>query len=183
MPASGPGLGEWEIPHVPLQYERAVPAGAVVRQKLRTTTATAVRGRAYDAVAHQQAVMPEQLLAPESADPEHDDQGPKADRGEAIYMTALRALRKSRRDVEALGLTADRLRRLQEAATRAERVQAGRYTAQADADAVRPMRLDDQQVHRPPTRTAPGPRGRPPSGPMVRTRCGGLHRAESTVRE
>ncbi|MFJ7260352.1 hypothetical protein ACIQV2_09320 [Streptomyces globosus] len=155
MPASGPGLGEWEIPHVPLQYERAVPAGAVVRQKLRTTTATAVRGRAYDAVAHQQAAMPEQLLAPESADPEHDDQGPKADRGEAIYMTALRALPKSRRDVEALGLPADRLRRLQEAVTRAERVQAGRYTAQADADAVHPMRLDDQQVHRP---QQPGPR-------------------------
>ncbi|MET9208241.1 relaxase domain-containing protein [Streptomyces bacillaris] len=52
--------GEWEIPRVPLQYDRAVLAGAVVREKLRTTTV--VRGRAYDVVAHQQAAMPEQLL-------------------------------------------------------------------------------------------------------------------------
>ncbi|MEU9983613.1 hypothetical protein [Streptomyces sp. NPDC050856] len=155
--------GEWEIPRIPLQYERAVLAGAVVREKLRTTTATAVRGRAYDLVAHQQAAMPEQLLASEPADPEHDDQEPKAGRGEAIDMTALRALRKSRTDVEALDLTADRLRRLQEAATkmvndaraRADRVPADRTAAQADADVVRP---DDQQAHRP---QQPGPhRGR-----------------------
>ncbi|GHE98372.1 hypothetical protein GCM10017776_14210 [Streptomyces griseoluteus] len=32
--------GEWEIPRIPLQYERAVLAGVVVREKLRTTTAT-----------------------------------------------------------------------------------------------------------------------------------------------
>ncbi|MFD5681448.1 MobF family relaxase [Streptomyces bacillaris] len=153
--------GEWEIPRVPLQYERAVLARAVVREKLRTTTA--VRGRAYDVVAHQQAAMPEQLLAPEPADPEHDDQEPKAGRGEAIDLTALRALRKSRTDVEALDLTADRLRRLQEVVTtmaddaraRADRVLADRTAAQADADAVRP---DDQQAHRP---QQPGPhRGR-----------------------
>ncbi|WP_327180379.1 hypothetical protein OG599_34920 (plasmid) [Streptomyces sp. NBC_01335] len=74
----GQDAGEWEIPRIPLQYERAVLAGAVVREKLRTTSAIAVRGRAYDVVAHQQAAMPEQLLAPEPADSEHDDQGPKA---------------------------------------------------------------------------------------------------------
>ncbi|MEV0126629.1 hypothetical protein AB0I16_34660 [Streptomyces sp. NPDC050703] len=62
----GQDAGEWEIPRIPLQHERAVLAGAVVRKKLRTTT---VRGRAYDIVTHQQAAMPEQLLAPESADP------------------------------------------------------------------------------------------------------------------
>lgn len=45
----------------------------MVREKLRTT-ATAVRGRAYDVVARRQAAMPEQMLAPEPADPEHDDQ-------------------------------------------------------------------------------------------------------------
>ncbi|MEU3448846.1 hypothetical protein AB0H29_16755 [Streptomyces thermolilacinus] len=121
-----------------------------MREKLRTTTTTtAVRGRAYDVVAHQQAAMPEQLLAPEPADPEHDDQEPEAGRPEAIDMTALRALRKSRTDVEALDLTADRLRRIQEAATRMvndSRARAYRTTAQADADAVRP---DDQQAHRP----------------------------------
>ncbi|MDX3698050.1 relaxase domain-containing protein [Streptomyces europaeiscabiei] len=79
----GQDVGEWEIPRIPLQYERAVLAGVVVREKLRTTTATAVRGRAYDVVAHQHAAMPEQLLAPPAADPEHDDQEPEAGRGEA----------------------------------------------------------------------------------------------------
>lgn len=56
------------IPRIPLRYERAVLAGAVVREKLRTTT-SAVRGWAYDVVAHQQAAMPEQLLAFEPAFP------------------------------------------------------------------------------------------------------------------
>lgn len=99
----GQDAGEWEIPRIPLQYDRAVLAGAVVREQLRATTATAVRGRAYDVVADQQAAMPEQLLAPEPADPEHDDQEPEPGRREAIDMTALRALRESRTDVEALG--------------------------------------------------------------------------------
>ncbi|WP_432020288.1 MobF family relaxase [Streptomyces sp. 1222.5] len=153
----GQDAGEWEIPRVPLQYERAVLAGAVVREQLRT--ATAVRGRGYDVVAHQQAAMPEQLLAPEPAAPEHDDQEPKAGRGEAIDMTALRALRESRTDVEALDLTADRLRRLQEVATKMaddSRVRSDR--AQADAGAVHPTRPDGQQAHHP---QEPGPhRGR-----------------------
>ncbi|MFJ8697017.1 MobF family relaxase [Streptomyces roseolilacinus] len=155
----GQDAGEWEIPRIPLQYDRAVLAGAMVREKLRTTTV--VRGRAYDVVAHQQAAMPEQLLAPEPADPEHDDQEQEAGRGEAIDMTALRALRESRTDVEALDLTADRLRRIQEAATKMvndSRARAHRHTAQADADAVRPVRPDDQQAHHP---QQPGPhRGR-----------------------
>ncbi|KOG86794.1 hypothetical protein ADK38_29050, partial [Streptomyces varsoviensis] len=60
-PATPRPLGPGEIPRVPLQYERAVLAGAALREKL-TTVAT--RGRAYDIVAHQQAAMPEQLLAP-----------------------------------------------------------------------------------------------------------------------
>ncbi|WP_399919904.1 hypothetical protein [Streptomyces kanamyceticus] len=125
----GQDAGEWEIPRIPLPYERAVLAGAVVREKLRTT-ATAVRGRAYDVVAHQQAAMPEQLLAPEPADPEHHDQEPDAGPGEAIDMKALRTLRESRTDVEALDLTADRLRRLQDVFTEAgedSRARATRY--------------------------------------------------------
>ncbi|QNT91366.1 TrwC relaxase [Streptomyces griseofuscus] len=158
----GQDAGEREIPRIPLPYERAVLAGAVVREKLRTTTVTAVRGRAYDVVAHQQAAMPEQLLAPEPADPEHDDQEPKAGRGEAIDMTALRALRKSRTDVEALDLTADRLGRLQDAFAKLgddSRDRSDRHTAeQTDASAVRPTRPDGQQAHRP---QEPGPhRGR-----------------------
>ncbi|MFD7863683.1 PhzF family phenazine biosynthesis protein, partial [Streptomyces sp. NPDC059783] len=89
----GQDAGEWHVPRVPLQYERAVLAGGVLREKLRitATATTAVWGRAYDVVAHQQAAMPEQMLAPEPADPEHDDQEPKAAPGEAIDMTALRA--------------------------------------------------------------------------------------------
>lgn len=87
----GQDAREWEIPRIPLQYERAVLASAMVREQLRTTTATAVRGRAYDVVAHHQAAMPEQLLAPEPADPEHDDQEQEPGRREVLDLTAVRA--------------------------------------------------------------------------------------------
>ncbi|MCX5425968.1 hypothetical protein [Streptomyces sp. NBC_00078] len=123
----------------------------VVREKLRTTTAA--RGRAYDVVAHQQAAMPEQLLAPAAADSERDDQEAEAGRREAIDLTALRALRESRTDVEALDLTDERLRHLQDAFSKAaddSRTRADRYAEQDDAAAVRPVRQDDQQAHRPP---------------------------------
>ncbi|MFI1510245.1 MobF family relaxase [Streptomyces sp. NPDC020597] len=157
----GRDAGEWEIPRIPLQYERAVLAGAVVREKLRTATATAVRGRAYDVVAHQQAAMPEQLLAPQPADPEHDDQEQEPGRREAMDLTALRALRDSRTDVEALDLTAERLRHLGEAFTAAAdraRTTMNRYARRDDADTAHPVREDDQQAHRP---QQPGPhRGR-----------------------
>ncbi len=153
--------GEWEIPRLPLNHDRAVLAGAVVQEELRTTTATAVRDRAYDVVAHQQAAMPEQLFAPPAADPEHDDQEPEPGRREAIDLTALRALRESRTDVEALDLTAERLRHLQDAFAKtadASRVRADRYAEQDDADEVHPVRQGDQQAHRP---QEPGPhRGR-----------------------
>ena len=151
--------GEWEIRRLPLQYERAVLAGAVVREELRTTTA--VQGRAYDVVAHQQAAMPEQLLAPPAAEVEHDDQEPEAGRREAIDMMALRALRESRTDVEALDLTADRLRHLQDAFAKAaegSRARAGRFAEQDGAEGAHPVRQDDQRAHRP---QEPGPhRGR-----------------------
>ncbi|MFF8495139.1 MobF family relaxase [Streptomyces albidoflavus] len=158
--ARGQDAGEWEIPRVPLQYERAVLASMVVREQLRTT-ATAVRGRAYDVVAHQRAAMPERLLAPEPAAPEHDDQEPEAAPGEAIDMTALGALRDSRTDVEALDITADRLRHLQDVFTKAgeaartRAARAARRTAPDDADTAHPVRQDDQQAHRP---QQPGPR-------------------------
>ncbi|MCG8971566.1 hypothetical protein [Streptomyces sp. CL12-4] len=54
--------------------------------------------------------MPEQLLVSPAAEVEHGAQEPEAKRREAIEMTALRALREPRTDVEALDLTADRLR-------------------------------------------------------------------------
>ncbi|MEU5810699.1 hypothetical protein [Streptomyces sp. NPDC047718] len=157
----GQDAGEWEIPRIPLQYERAVLAGAVVREKLRTATATVLRGRAYDVARHQQAAMPEQLIAPAAANREHDDQEPGAGPREAIDMTALRALRESRTDVEALDLTAERLRRLQDAFTKAaddSRARADRYAKRDDADAAHQVRRDDQQAPGPPE---PGPhRGR-----------------------
>ncbi|MFG2359953.1 hypothetical protein [Streptomyces sp. NPDC048521] len=133
----------------------------MVREKLRTTTATAVRGRAYDVVAHQQAAMPELLLAPESADPEHDDQEQEPGRREAMDLTALRALRESRTDVEALDLTAERLRHLGEAFTAAAgraRTTMNRYARRDDAETPHPVREDDQQANHP---QQPGPhRGR-----------------------
>ncbi|MFE3865493.1 hypothetical protein ACFXPT_34460 [Streptomyces goshikiensis] len=69
-------------------------------------------------------------------------------------MTALRALRDSRTDVEALDLTADRLRRLQDAFGKVgddSRVRAHRTIGQDDTNtrAVRPVRPDDQQAHGP----------------------------------
>lgn len=156
----GQDVGEWEIPRLPLNYDRAVLAGAVVREKLRAT-ATAVRGPAYDVVAHQQAAMPEQLLPPSDADPEHDDQELESGRQEAVDLTALRALRESRTDVEALDLTAERLRHLGDAfTTAADRARAtmDRYAHRDDADDAHPVREDDQRAHRP---QEPGPhRGR-----------------------
>ncbi|WP_199889922.1 MobF family relaxase [Streptomyces badius] len=163
QPPTGPGepathrppgqdAGEWDVPRIPLQYDRAVLAGAVVREQLRATTATAVRGRAYDVVAHQQAAMPEQLLAPPAVDPEDDDQEPEAGVEEAIDLTALRALKASRTDVEALDFTAEQLRRVTEVFTKAGDGAAARtkeYTDSQGAPAPRPVREDDQRAHRP----------------------------------
>ncbi|MFC8728209.1 hypothetical protein [Streptomyces bacillaris] len=167
----GQDAGEWDVPRVPLQYDRAVLAGAVVREQLRITTV--VRGRAYDVVAHHQAAMPEQLLAPEPADPEHDDQEQKPGRREALDLTAVRALRESRTDVEALDITTERLRHLQDAFTAAAdraHTMMGRYTRRDDAEPPHPGRRDDQQAHRP---QEPGPhRGREDG-----------HRVDPTVRD
>ncbi|MFD5341172.1 hypothetical protein [Streptomyces hawaiiensis] len=94
--------------------------------------------------------MPEQLLPP-----------PEPSRQEAVDLTALRALRKSRTDVEALDLTAERLRHLGDAFTAAAdraRATMDRYAHRDDADDAHPVREDDQRAHRP---QKPGPhRGR-----------------------
>lgn len=103
--------------------------------------------------------MPEQLLTSPAADPD-DDQDPEAGHREAIELTALRAVKESRTDVEALDLTAKRLRHLREAfakAADASRARADRHTEQDHADGAHPVRQDDQQAHHP----RPGPhRGR-----------------------
>ena len=96
-----------------------------------------------------------------AADSEHDDQEPESGRQEAVDLTALRALRKSRTDVEALDLTAERLRHLGDAFTAAAdraRATMDRYAHRDDADDAHPVREDDQRAHRP---QEPGPhRGR-----------------------
>ncbi|MGV9628559.1 hypothetical protein [Streptomyces sp. NPDC003487] len=132
-----------------------------MREKWHTSTASAVRGQAYDVVAHQQAAMPEQLLAPEPADPKHEDQERKPGRRGALDLTALWALRESRTDVEALDLTAERLRHLGEAFTAvADRAHTtmNRYARRNDAETPHPVREGDRQAHR---SQQPGPhRGR-----------------------
>lgn len=148
--------GEWEIPRVALRYDRAVLAARVVQEKLRTITA--VRGRGYDVAAHQQAAMPEQLLAHPDADADSVSVPSRPERapGSAIDLTALRALMASRTDVESLELTADRLRRLQDAFTEAadkSRAAMERYADREDVPAPHPVREDDQGAHRP----QPGP--------------------------
>ncbi|WP_371749960.1 hypothetical protein OG302_41725 [Streptomyces sp. NBC_01283] len=145
----GQDAGEWEIPRIPLQYERAVLAGAVVREKLRTTV---VRGRGYDVARHQQAAMPELLLGHRDADPERDHQEPEAGAQEAIDFKELRAMKASRTDVEALGFTAEQLRRVTEVFTKAGDGAVARtkkYTDPQDAPAPHPVREDDQRAHRP----------------------------------
>ncbi|MGW1917567.1 hypothetical protein ACWCQS_44655 [Streptomyces sp. NPDC002076] len=100
--------------------------------------------------------------------PEHGDQEPEAGHREAIDLTALRALRKSGTDVEALDLTAERLRHLPDVFTKAaddSRARADRYADRDDANGPHPVR-DDQQAHRP-QQPAPhrGRGGQPLSGP------------------
>ncbi|MFE3249822.1 MobF family relaxase [Streptomyces sp. NPDC059209] len=170
-PPAGPGtlaaprppdqdVGEWEIPRVPLRYDRAVLAAAVVRGKLRTTTAR--RGCAYDGAAHQQAATPEQLLAHPPAAPERGDQEPEAEHRGMVDLSALRALKKSRTDLEALGFTDEQLRLLLQVSTRAGHQSRRRAAERADrqgADA--PHREDDQQTHHP---QQPGPHHGPEAG-------------------
>ncbi|XMN10864.1 hypothetical protein ACK8N7_34985 [Streptomyces griseobrunneus] len=155
----GEGAGEWEIPGIPLQYERAVLAGAVVREKLRTTAA--VRGQAYDVTAHQQAAMPELLLAHRDSalDPERTEQ--QTEPRSAVDLTALRALRQSRTDEEALKSTAEQLHHLTAAFTKAgeeARARTKKYTGREITTPVHPARQDEQ--HRP---QQPGPH-RPEAG-------------------
>ncbi|RMB79781.1 hypothetical protein CTZ28_43815 [Streptomyces shenzhenensis] len=96
--------------------------------------------------------MPKQLLAPPAADPKSGGKEPEAGPREAIDLMAVRALREFRTDVEALGLTAERLRHLQGAFTAAaDRVRAAmnRYADRDDADGPRSVREADGQARRP----------------------------------
>jgi hypothetical protein len=144
------GSGEREIPRVALRYDRAVLASKVVQEKLRATMA--VRGRAYDAAAHQQAAMPEQLLGhDQDAGADSVPGRPERAPGSAVDLAALRALMASRTDVESLGLTAERLPRLQDYFTEAadkSRVAMERYAGREEVPAPHPVREDGQGAHR-----------------------------------
>ncbi len=143
----GQGSEEWDIPRVPLSYDRAVLAAAAVREKLRTTV---VRGQAYDVAAHQQAAMPELLIA--GQDPGPDSPEPQDEPQPAFDVAALRALKASRTDVEALDFTAEQLRRVTDAFTKAgdaARTRTKKFTDPADASTPNPVREDDQRAHRP----------------------------------
>ncbi|MEU5403905.1 relaxase domain-containing protein [Streptomyces sp. NPDC005963] len=158
-------LGEWEIPRVPLRYDRAVIAAGVLREKLRTTLTAP--GQGYDVIAHQQAAMREQLLPPPAAEPDRDDddQEPETEPREAVDLTAVRALKKSRTDVESLDLTAEQLRHIQKASRRVgeqARERAAQFAEPGDADEPsRPVRADEQQAHHP---QQPGPHRGPGTG-------------------
>ncbi|GGU67731.1 hypothetical protein [Streptomyces daghestanicus] len=105
--------------------------------------------------------MPEQMLATEPAAPEYGDQKQGTGRQETLDLTALRALRESRTDVEAFDVTAERLRHLEDAFTataRRARTTMDRYAHRDDAQRPHPVRENDQQAHR---SQEPGPhRGR-----------------------
>ncbi|WP_345045948.1 hypothetical protein [Streptomyces sannanensis] len=131
----------------------------MLRETLRTATATAVRGREYDVVPHQQAAMPE-LLSPQDVDPA----GPEPGDERRSAMAALRALKESRTDVEALEFTEEQLRHLQGVLTKAAdqaRETMSRYADWEDTTAPHPVREDDQRAHRP---QQPGPHRGPEAG-------------------
>ncbi|MFE3903771.1 hypothetical protein ACFXPY_26555 [Streptomyces sp. NPDC059153] len=88
--------------------------------------------------------MLEQLLIP-FPDTDAEPRSP-------LDMTALRALKEPRTDVEALDLTAERLRHPQDAFTAvADRARATMdcYADRENTDGPHPVREDDQQAHRP----------------------------------
>ncbi|MEU0705053.1 hypothetical protein ABZ513_30155 [Streptomyces bacillaris] len=115
----------------------------MVHEQLRTTTTATVRGRRTTLSPISRRRCPSGWSRARPPTPGHDDQEPEAAR-------ALRALRESRTDVEALDLTADRLRHLQNAFVEVGeeiRVRAARYTSQDDdTTAARPYA---PPVHRP----------------------------------
>lgn len=89
---------------------------------------------------------PSSCSRPSRPAPEHDDQEQEPGRPEAVDMTALRALRESRTDVEALDLTAERLRHLGEASTAAAdraRTTMNRYARRDGAETPHPVREDE----------------------------------------
>ncbi|MFG2987652.1 hypothetical protein ACGFYQ_41900, partial [Streptomyces sp. NPDC048258] len=158
QPPAGPGdpdtprlpleAGEWDIPRVPLRYDRAVIASTMLAAQLRTARRT---GRAmYDVTVHQQAAMPEQLLVPfPDAAPDVESESLDDEPQTVLDLTAMRALQKARTDQEALGYTAEQMRHLMDSVT--EMVDRGRalrqrYANRDEDPALHPVREDDQRA-------------------------------------
>lgn len=81
-----------------------------------------------------------------------DDQEPAAGAGPGIDLTALRALKASRTDVEALDFTAEQLRRVTDAFTKADdgaRARTQKHADRVDTTPSRPVHEDDRRAHRP----------------------------------
>ncbi|MFC8176759.1 hypothetical protein [Streptomyces sp. NPDC057325] len=83
-------MGEWDIPRVPLRYDRAVIASTALAHQLRAARGTG-RARYYEGVtAYQQTAMPEQLLP--VFDTASDIEEPEVGDEPTDYMERLRAL-------------------------------------------------------------------------------------------
>ncbi|MFC7934047.1 MobF family relaxase [Streptomyces cinereoruber] len=143
-------MGEWDIPRVPLRYDRAVITSTALTHQMRAARGTG-RARYYESVtAHQQAAMPEQLLplfdtASDTEEPE--DGGEPAD-----YMERLRALQKARAETGAQDLTTEQISsiqvRIEEMKARGKALRE-RYAPHPEAPVPRPVLEDQERGQRP----------------------------------
>ncbi len=140
-------MGEWDIPRVPLRYDRAVIASTALTHQLRAARG-AGRARYYEGVtAHQQAAMPEQLLL----FPDTDVEEPEGESEPTDYMERLRALQKTRAETGAQDLTTEQISiqaRIEEMKTRAKMLRE-RYEPRPEAPAPRPVLKDQEREQRP----------------------------------
>ncbi|MFJ3505390.1 MobF family relaxase [Streptomyces sp. NPDC090135] len=141
-------LGEWDIPRVPLRYDRAVIASTALTHQLRTVRG-AGRARYYEGVVvHQQAAMPEQLLL----FPDPDVEEPEAGGEPTDYMERLRVPQKARARTGAQDLTAEQISsiqaRIEEMKRRGEALRE-RYEPRPEAPVSRPVLEDQERGQRP----------------------------------
>lgn len=132
--------GEWDIPRVPLEHDRAVIAAGVLTARLRTARRT---GRPlYDATAHQPP--PEQLLLFTREHPAAAKAGPAVDL--AALRTDLEALRLTAEQLDYVSRAGQRLAALRKDANqRADRVAAESASSAQDAPAAH--RQEEQHAH------------------------------------
>ncbi|MFF5391824.1 hypothetical protein ACFY5H_26290 [Streptomyces sp. NPDC013012] len=144
-PALPVEMEEWDIPRVPLRYDRAVIASTALTHQLRAARGTG-RARYYEGVtAHQQTAMPEQLLP--VFDTASDIEEPEVGDEPTDYMERLRALQRARAETDAQDLTTEQINsiqaRIEEMKERGKALRQ-RYAPHPEAPAPRPV-LEDQQ--------------------------------------